>query len=254
MTDSYEVHVIRYGELKSRVLTDVLLGGVAGEAGQRRIGVGYHVFVLLGPGGPFVFDTGADQAAMAARGRDTVLPLEQGLSRLGVDPAGRGASIVQTHLHWDHAGNHRLLAEAQVHLQQREMAFASTRGLADPWFRAGYDAPDIAAMAHRIADGRVVLHDGDVQLAPGLSLHLVGGHTDGLMLARVHTRRGWMVVAGDVVAYGENLSRRVPFPHLYHVGDALRGIDRARELADEDALVVPGHDPAISPELVTRLD
>ncbi len=254
MTEAYEVHAIRYGVLESRIRTDTLLGGMAGPAGQEAVGVAYHVFVLLGPGGPFVFDTGADGPTMRARGRTLLQPLEQGLVALGVDPTGAGASLVQTHLHWDHAGNHHLLGEARVHLQRREMAFAATRGLADPWFRAGYDAADIAAMAGRIAAGRVSLHDGDVRLTSGLSLHLVGGHADGLMLARVHTRRGWMVLAGDAVAYRENLVRRVPFPFLYHVGDALASLDRARELADAEELVIPGHDPAVAPHLLTRLD
>jgi glyoxylase-like metal-dependent hydrolase (beta-lactamase superfamily II) len=251
MTATYEVFAIRYGQFADRALGQVLLGGLAGEDGARRIGVAYHVFVVRGPGGPFVFDTGADAAAMAARNRAVTLPVEQGLAQLGV---GEGASIVQTHLHWDHAGNHALLPRAQVHLQLREMEYAATRGLADPYFRAGYDAADIGAIAHRIAAGRGVLHRGDVALTEGLSLHHVGGHTDGLMVARVHTRRGWMVLAGDAVAYRENLVRRMPFPHLWHVGDALAAFDRVRELADEEGLVIPGHDPAISPQPVSRLD
>ena len=254
MTEIYEVHAIRYGYLAERSLSQVLIGGLAGAEGETLVGVAYHVFVLKGPGGPFVFDTGASEAAMQARGRRVTQPLADGLRALGIDPDGTGVSIVQTHLHWDHAGNPDLLGNAQVHLQRREMAYAATQGLAEPWLRAGYDAADIGRMAQRIAAGQVALHDGDVAIGPGLSLHHVGGHTDGLMLARVHTRRGWMVVAGDAVAYRENLSRRVPFPHLFHVGDALAAFDRARALADDDLLVIPGHDPAITPQPVTRLD
>lgn len=254
MTEPYEVFAIRYGFLADRTLSQLLIGGLAGEEGGRQVGVAYHVFVLRGPGGPFVFDTGADTAAMRARGRNLTHPVGEALGSLGIAASGAGVSIVQTHLHWDHAGNHDLLAEAQVHLQHREMAYAATRGLADPWLRAGYDAGDIGRMARRIASGRVRLHDGDVVLSPGLSLHHVGGHTDGLMLARVYTRRGWMVLAGDAVAYAENLRRRTPFPHLLDVGDALAALDTARSLADQEALVVPGHDPAVTPQAITRLD
>jgi len=254
MTDTYEVFAIRYGYLAERTLSQVLIGGLAGDEGAKQVGVAYHVFVLKGPGGPFVFDTGASEAAMAARGRRVTQPVAEGLRALGIAPDGTGVSIVQTHLHWDHAGNPDLLESARVHLQRREMAYAATLGLADPWLRAGYDAGDIGRMAQRIAAGQVVLHDGDVRLGPGLSLHHVGGHTDGLMLARVRTRRGWMVVAGDAVAYRENLARRTPFPHLFHVGDALAALDRARALADDASLVVPGHDPSITPEPVSRLD
>lgn len=253
MTAIHDIHAIRYAE-STRTLSGALLGGLAGEEGARELGVAFHVFVVRGPAGAFVFDTGADAAAMARRGRSFLRPVEEGLAALGIGPAGEGVAIVQTHLHWDHAGNHAILPQARVHLQRREMAYAATRGLADPFLRGGYDAADIGAMAARIATGRVSLHEGDVEVAPGLSLHLVGGHTDGLMLARVHTRRGWMVLAGDAIAYAENLARRVPFPHLFHVGDALAAIDTARALADEEALIVPGHDPAISPGFLTRLD
>jgi glyoxylase-like metal-dependent hydrolase (beta-lactamase superfamily II) len=254
MTDMYEAYAVRYGFLADRTVSQTLLGGLAGEEGAKAIGVGYHVFVLRGPGGPFVFDTGCDAPAMRARGRALGRPVAEGLAELGIDASGAGTTIVQTHLHWDHAGNHDLLAQARVHLQRREMAYAATQGLADPWLRAGYDAGDIAAMARRIAAGQVTLHDGDVALSPGLSLHHVGGHTDGLMLARVFTRRGWMVLAGDAVAYAGNLARRVPFPHLFHVGDALAALDHARALADAPELVIPGHDPGITPQPVTRLD
>lgn len=253
MTAIHDVHVIRYAE-STRTLSGALLGGLAGEAGAREIGVAFHVFVVRGPAGAFVFDTGADESAMTRRGRTFLRPVAEGLAALGIATSGEGTTIVQTHLHWDHAGNHGLLPQARVHLQRREMEYAATRGLSDPFFRGGYDAADIGAMAARIAAGQVSLHDGDVDLVPGLSLHLVGGHTDGLMLARVHTRRGWMVLAGDAVAYAENLARRVPFPHLFHVGDALAAIDTARALADEEALIIPGHDPAISRDFITRLD
>jgi glyoxylase-like metal-dependent hydrolase (beta-lactamase superfamily II) len=254
MTDLYEVFAVRYAFLAGRTVSQTLVGGLAGEEGSREIGVGYHVFVLRGPGGPFVFDTGADETGMRSRGRELGRPVGDGLAELGIDISGAGVTIVQTHLHWDHAGNHDLLGQARVHLQRREMAYAATQGLADPWLRAGYDAGDIGAMARRIAAGTVTLHDGDVALSPGLSLHHVGGHTDGLMLARVFTRRGWMVLAGDAVAYAENFSRRIPFPHLFHVGDALAAFDRARALADAPELVIPSHDPSITPQPITRLD
>jgi glyoxylase-like metal-dependent hydrolase (beta-lactamase superfamily II) len=245
----WQVHAIRYAE-GPRILRDVLLGGLAGPAGDEAIGVAYHAFVVHAPGRAFVLDTGASQAAIEARGRRFVQPVEAGLATLGIT----APDIIQTHLHWDHAGNHGLLPDATVWLQRREMAYASTTGLADPWFRAGYDAADIGAMAARIARGKVRLLEDDAKLAEGLTLHHVGGHTDGLMLLRARTRKGWMVLAGDAVAYRANLTRRVPFPHLFHVGDALAAFDLCTRLADSPDLVVPGHDPAVTPALVTRLD
>lgn len=249
MTTEWMVHAIRYAD-GPRILRDVLLGGLAGAAGDEAIGVAYHVFVVHALGRAFVLDTGASQAAIEARGRTFVQPVAAGLATLGIT----APEIIQTHLHWDHAGNHDLLPDTPVWLQRREMTHATTTGLTDPWFRAGYDAADLGAMAARIATGRVRLLDGDAPLAEGLTLHHVGGHTDGLMILRVRTRKGWMVLAGDAVAYRANLTRRVPFPHLFHVGDALAALDLCGRLADDASLVVPGHDPTVTPHAVTRLD
>jgi glyoxylase-like metal-dependent hydrolase (beta-lactamase superfamily II) len=249
----WQVRALRYA-VAPRVLRDVLLGGLSGPEGDAEIGVAYHVFVVHRPGAAFVVDTGADKAALEARGRTLLQPVQAGLDALGITPGKTGAEIIQTHLHWDHAGNHDLLPGARVWLQRREMAYAATTGLSVPYFRAGYDVADIAAMARRIAAGQVTLLDGEASPAPGITLHRVGGHTDGLMLTRVLTRKGWMVLAGDVVAFRANLQRRTPFPHLFHVADALAGFDTALALAGGTELVIPSHDPAVTPEPITRLD
>lgn len=254
MTDTaWQVHALRYA-VAPRVLRDVLLGGLSGPEGDAEIGVAYHVFVVHRPGAAFVVDTGADARALESRGRTLLQPVAAGLAQLGITPGKTGAEIIQTHLHWDHAGNHDLLPGARVWLQRREMAYAATTGLSVPYFRAGYDVADIAAMARRIAAGQVTLLDGEASPAPGITLHHVGGHTDGLMLTRVLTRKGWMVLAGDVVAFRANLLRRTPFPHLFHVADALAGFDTALALAGSPELVIPSHDPAVTPEPITRLD
>ena len=73
--------------------------------------------------------------------------------------------------------------------------------------------------------GRVVFHDGDVELAPGLSLHRVGGHTDGLQVVRVHTEVGWIVLASDATHYYENFTAGRPFPIVFDVGAMLEGYD-----------------------------
>ena len=42
-------------------------------------------------------------------------------------------------------------------------------------------------MVRRLYDGRVAFHDGDEGLAPGISVHFVGGHTMGLQMVRLWT-------------------------------------------------------------------
>jgi glyoxylase-like metal-dependent hydrolase (beta-lactamase superfamily II) len=54
-----------------------------------------------------------------------------------------------------------------------------------------------------------------------------------------------MVLASDAVHFRENFIENRPFPGIYHVGAALDGFQTLRRLADDPALVIPGHDPAI---------
>jgi len=100
-------------------------------------------------------------------------------------------------------------------------------------------------MVGRLFEGRVEFHDGDSTITPGLSVHLVGGHTAGLQAVRVHTARGWLVLASDASHLYANMEQRRPFPAVYNVGDMMEGFRRLSSLADGPELVIPGHDPQV---------
>ena len=48
---------------------------------------------------------------------------------------------------------------------------------------------------------RVTFHSGDGEVAPGVTVHRVGGHSDGLQVVRVETARGPVVLASDAAHY-----------------------------------------------------
>ena len=108
-----------------------------------------------------------------------------------------------------------------------------------------YDVEDVVQMVRRVYSGRAVFHDGDEQVAPGISVHYVGGHTMGLQMVRVWTQRGWVVLASDAAHYYANIEQSRPFPVVYNVGDMLEGHKRAYALADSPRHMVPGHDPQV---------
>ena len=119
-------------------------------------------------------------------------------------------------------------------------------------------------MVRRVFNGRVVFHDGDEEIAPGVSVHHVGGHTMGMQIVRVETRRGIVVLASDSSHLYANMEREIPYPIAYNIGEVLEGYRRARALASSRDHIIPGHDPlvmnrypAASPALegwVARLD
>ena len=92
---------------------------------------------------------------------------------------------------------------------------------------------------------RVIFYDGGAELAPGITLHPVGGHSVGLQFVRVHTRRGWVVVPTDTTHFYENMMTGRPFTTAFHIGKMLEAFDSLRAAAPTPQHIVPGHDPLV---------
>ena len=150
--------------------------------------------------------------------------------------------VVITHLHYDHVGNFDLFPKARFHLQASEMAYATGRYMAVEHFAHAYELDEVVAMVHNVYGGRVEFHDGESQLAPGLSLYHIGGHTKGLQVVRVWTRVGWIVLASDASHYYANMNQYRPFPIVADVTKMAAGWRKLRALADASEHVAPGHD------------
>src|SRR3989442_10605753 len=95
------------------------------------------------------------------------------------------------------------------------MAYATGRHMAQGFFNYAYEADEVAAMVREVYKGRVRFHDGDAELAPGLSLHRIGGHTKGLQAVRVHTRIGWIVLASHPAPPYAHKNQTRPVPPLF---------------------------------------
>ena len=197
-----------------------------------------------GPGVCFLLDTGFDVVMGAARGRQLVQPVEAGLKSVGVD-LELVTDIIISHMHYDHAGNHELFPHARYHLQTAEMAFCTGSAMCHALVRAPYDARDVQAMVGKLFAGRVEYHDGSAELAPGITLHHIGGHTRGLQVVRVHTQRGWVVLASDAAHFYANWLERRPFPIVDDVAAYLAAFATIESLASSPQHVIPGHDPLV---------
>ena len=107
-------------------------------------------------------------------------------------------------------------------------------------------------MVRHVFGERVTFHSGDGEVAPGVTLHRVGGHSDGLQVVRVETARGPVVLASDAAHYYGNLHRRSPFPIVYNIGDMCEGWEIVERLAGHPDRVIPGHDPMVTRNLSAR--
>jgi glyoxylase-like metal-dependent hydrolase (beta-lactamase superfamily II) len=90
-----------------------------------------------------------------------------------------------------------------------------------------------------------VFHDGDAEVAPGVTVHKIGGHSRGLQCVRVATASGPVVLASDASHFYENFEKGKVFPVTIDIADVLAGYQRLIALAGSPARVVPGHDPLV---------
>lgn len=218
----------------------------------------YYVWLAVSATTTVLVDAGisAGHAATVAgldhRGSPVALLGEVGVAPEDVDVA------VLTHLHYDHTGTVAELPRARYVVQRAEWEYWTgpwaARITREHWLSSAADLAHLAG-----AGDRLELLDGDRDLAPGLSVHRVGGHTAGMQVVRAATPAGAVVLASDSSHFYENVETDRPGTLLHSMPGVYGAFDRVRELADP-GLVVPGHDPEVlerhppaSPELAGRV-
>ncbi len=236
----YEVYAIRYATREAR-RPDHFIGG---DPHDVPMAMDYFTWVITGAGRTYVVDTGFAAEVAAQRKRTHLRCPAEALGLLGIDP-DTVSDVILTHLHYDHVGNFHKFPAARFHLQDREMNYATGRHMAYAFFGHSFEPEDIVGMVRLNFGGRVAFHDGDEELAPGVSLHFTGGHTAGLQVVRVHTRRGWVVLASDASHYYEHMRSNRLFTTAYRLDDMIQAFRKVERLATSPDHIIPGHDPLV---------
>jgi glyoxylase-like metal-dependent hydrolase (beta-lactamase superfamily II) len=239
--EPFEVLALRYAHLGGRHPGENF---ILADPHEFASDLDYFVWVLRRGDRAYLVDTGFAQPAADRRRRELLRHPIDSLRLVGIDPAEL-TDVIVTHLHYDHAGNLDRLPRAKFHLQDRDMAFAAGRHMGQAVLRHPFDLENIQAMLAHIYAERAIFHDGDAELEPGLTLHRVGGHSAGLQIVRVWTKRGWVVIASDAAHLYANFEKRRPFPIVYSVAEMLEGFHLLYRLADSPDHIVPGHDPLV---------
>jgi glyoxylase-like metal-dependent hydrolase (beta-lactamase superfamily II) len=237
----YEVYAIRYAHHERRAAENFL----GGDPHDAPMPLDYFVWAIIGGGKTYVVDTGFGAEQARLRKRELLRSPLEGLKAIGVDP-DKVEDVIITHMHYDHAGGLDLFPNAAFHIQDREMAFATGRPMCHHAFSDSLAVDDVVGMVRRVFAGRVRFHDGDEEIAPGLSLHFIGGHTMGLQSVRVMTKRGAVVLASDAAHLYAHLDQGRAYPIVYNVAEMLEGHATLRRLASSPRHIVPGHDPLVA--------
>ena len=111
--------------------------------------------------------------------------------------------------------------------------------------RTPFTPDHVCQMVKNVYSGRVQFHDGDGQVAPGITVHKSPGHSQGIQAIKVNTAHGPVVLASDVVHFYANIEQRRPFYITIDMQATLKSYDTLIGMAGGLKNVIPGHDPLI---------
>jgi glyoxylase-like metal-dependent hydrolase (beta-lactamase superfamily II) len=221
-----EILAVRYGTL-SATKGELYHGFDSAEPQS----LDYFFWILRYDDATVLVDTGFDPEVAARRGRSCLCPPVEALRRLGIESVDR---VVVTHFHYDHVGNLRAFADAELLVPARELEFWTSNAGRDPHFAGHVEAAEIEWIA---ASGARTYAGGD-EVAPGVTALSLPGHTPGQM----GLVTDGVVLASDAVHFYEELEQRRPFWVFTDLA-AMRASYEVLEAAG--GVIVPGHDPLV---------
>lgn len=237
---------IRLYALTCGWLTGPLDGFLAGETGRLKVPV--PCYLIDHPDGAVLFDSGmhpqtqtdpAGRLGPAARVFDVHFqPGEEVAARLaaiGIDEA-KVRYLVNSHLHFDHAGGNAMIPNARLVVQRREWEAGQDADLA----RRNHFNPSDYNHGHdlQLVDGEHdVFGDGRVMCIPTY------GHTPGHQSLCVRLDSREIVLTGDA-CYLRRTLEALHLPSIVADPEAmLEALQRLRVLRDGGAEIFYGHDP-----------
>ncbi|MEZ5855292.1 MAG: N-acyl homoserine lactonase family protein [Hyphomicrobiaceae bacterium] len=243
MSETYEILSVKYGGVTERKRAENFLHPLPDDHASP-MPIDYFVFVIRNDKRTILVDTGFDHKEAKARGRKITAEPVEVLEKIGIKAADIKDTVI-THLHFDHAGTMHHFPNCKFHLQEAEMAYATGKCMCEASMKVPFSLDHVCEMVKNVYSGRVHFHDGDGQIAPGITVHKSPGHSQGIQALRVNTANGPVVLASDVVHFYENIENRRPFYITIDMAATLKSYDRLIELAGGLRNVIPGHDPLI---------
>jgi glyoxylase-like metal-dependent hydrolase (beta-lactamase superfamily II) len=234
---------------------------VSGMYGEPAIELPYSFILALNGGRRVLVDTGFMRGAFHRKAAvpHWVSPLRM-LAEFGLAAADI-TDIFVTHCHFDHMGSIAEFPNARLYVQRSELLSWYEAVALPPQFghlTAIIDPDDMRAALEASFEHRMTLIDGDRDdVLPGIHVRLGSGHTIGQQFVILQSRRGRLVISGDCVYTGRQITglkgNGVYQPLNNAVGsvwDQLRTIDRINaEIGGDLGRLIILHDTERWPDL-----
>jgi glyoxylase-like metal-dependent hydrolase (beta-lactamase superfamily II) len=113
-------------------------------------------------------------------------------------------------------------------------------------FHHSVEDAELAELRRVHADGRLRTFESEIEIAPGVRMLRIGGHTPGQSIVLVDTAAGRVALASDAVHYYEEYEDDVPFAFVADLPEMYAGFDLLHAMERDGSIqhLVSGHDPA----------